>query len=317
MKILFYDTKKYDRESFDKIIPEYKDIQIEYAEEDISERTAKYAKGYDAICAFVSSDVSEKVLKILKECGVKLVLMRCAGYNNVDVGAAKKYGITVLRVPGYSPEAVAEHAMALALASNRHIHKAYIKVRENNFSLVGLTGINFYGKIAGIIGTGKIGAAMCRICRGFGMKVMAYSRSQEKKDPNFRILEYASIDDILANSDIVTMHCPLNEDSKYMCNKEFFKKMKKDALFINTSRGNVVDEEALAWALNNDIIAHAAVDVVSKEPMEKDNVLLKAKNIIITPHIAWAPIEARTRLIKIVSKNLQKWVAGTPINVIE
>ena len=130
------------------------------------------------------------------------------------------------------------------------------------------------------------------------------------------IVTYACSAAGATNSDIVTMHCPLNEDSKYMCNKEFFKKMKKDALFINTSRGNVVDEEALAWALNNDIIAHAAVDVVSKEPMEKDNVLLKAKNIIITPHIAWAPIEARTRLIKIVSKNLQKWVAGTPINVI-
>ena len=232
------------------------------------------------------------------------------------------HSITVCNAGDYSTEAVAQHVFAFILHEYNTVDKynTFVKnegwVNAETFSPF-FAMRELQGKTIGVIGYGSIGRKVADVARVFGMKVMAYSRSQEKKDPNFRILEYASIDDILANSDIVTMHCPLNEDSKYMCNKEFFKKMKKDALFINTSRGNVVDEEALAWALNNDIIAHAAVDVVSKEPMEKDNVLLKAKNIIITPHIAWAPIEARTRLIKIVSKNLQKWVAGTPINVIE
>ena len=154
MKILFYDTKKYDRDSFEKVVTDFPEMEIDYLEADLSVQTARLAKGYDAVCAFVSSDVSEKVLQILGQRGVKLVLMRCAGFNNVDLAAADANGITVLRVPGYSPEAVAEHAMALALAVNRHIHKGYIKVRENNFSLVGLTGVNFYGKTAGIVGPG-------------------------------------------------------------------------------------------------------------------------------------------------------------------
>ena len=174
MKILFYDTKKYDRDSFEKILPEYSDLEVEFLEADLSPRTAALAKGYDAICAFVSSDCGAKVLEKLNEFGIKLLLLRCAGFNNVDIEAADKYGITVLRVPGYSPEAVAEFAITIALAVNRHLHKSYIKVRENNFALTGLTGINFFGKTAGIIGTGKIGAAMCRICQGLGMKVIAY-----------------------------------------------------------------------------------------------------------------------------------------------
>ena len=260
--------------------------------------------------------------KLSKAPNLKYIGLFATGYNNIDIDYTRAHSITVCNAGDYSTEAVAQHVFAFILHEYNTVdnYNTFVKnegwVNAETFSPF-FAMRELQGKTIGVIGYGSIGRKVADVARVFGMKVMAYSRSQEKKDPNFRILEYASIDDILANSDIVTMHCPLNEDSKYMCNKEFFKKMKKDALFINTSRGNVVDEEALAWALNNDIIAHAAVDVVSKEPMEKDNVLLKAKNIIITPHIAWAPIEARTRLIKIVSKNLQKWVAGTPINVIE
>ena len=162
MNILFYDTKRYDMESFDAMKDQYDKLTIDYVDTDLSVKTARLAKGYDAICAFVSSDVSAPVVNALSDAGVKLILMRCAGFNNVDMDAAKKCGITVMRVPGYSPEAVAEHAMALAMAVNRRLHKSYIKVRENNFSLVGLTGMNFYGKTAGIVGTGKIGAAMAK-----------------------------------------------------------------------------------------------------------------------------------------------------------
>ena len=172
MKILFYDTKSYDRESFDKELKNYPDVEIKYLKTDLAPVTAPLAKGYDAVCAFVNSDVGTETVEILQEQGIKLILMRCAGFNNVDLDATKKYGIRVLRVPGYSPEAVAEHAMALALGVNRRLHKSYIKVRENDFSLGSLMGFNFFQKTAGIIGTGKIGAAMAKICRGLLMTSM-------------------------------------------------------------------------------------------------------------------------------------------------
>ena len=174
MKILFYGTKNYDEEFFEKLLPSYPGITIKFTEANIHEETASLAKGYEAICAFVNADLSTPVIEELNAQGVKLVLMRCAGYNNVDLETAHKFGMKVMRVPGYSPEAVAEHAMALALTANRHTHKAYIKCRENNFSLSGLMGLNFYQKTAGIIGTGKIGQAMAKICKGFGMRVIAY-----------------------------------------------------------------------------------------------------------------------------------------------
>ena len=174
MKILFYDTQSYDRESFDRTKEQFPEIEVEYL------KTASLSKGYDAICAFVNADLSAPVIDALAEQGVKLILMRCAGFNNVDLKTAAKYGIDVRRVPGYSPEAVAEHAMTLAMTVNRHMHKAYTKVRENDFSLGGLMGFNFYQKTAGIVGTGKIGAAMARICRGFGMKVIAYDVYQNE-----------------------------------------------------------------------------------------------------------------------------------------
>lgn len=174
MKILFYDTKNYDRDSFTDALKKFPDVEIEYTKSDLDPRTASLAEGFDAVCAFVSSDVGARTLEILHDKGIGLVLMRCAGYNNVDLETAQKHDICVMCVPGYSPEAVAEHAMALALACNRRLYKAYNKVRENDFSLSGLMGFTFHGKTAGIIGTGKIGAAMCRICHGFGMKILAY-----------------------------------------------------------------------------------------------------------------------------------------------
>ena len=169
MKMLFFGTKTYDREFFDKGLKEerYKDIDIHYIEPNLTPETAELAHGYDAVCAFVNMDLGKETVDILHEMGVKLILMRCAGYNNVDVEEAKKHGMTVMRVPSYSPEAVAEHAMALALTANRHTHKAYIRGRENDFSLNGLLGVTLYHKTAGIVGTGRIGADMARICHGF------------------------------------------------------------------------------------------------------------------------------------------------------
>ena len=169
MKIIFFGTKNYDRKFFEKLAPEYPKFTIKYVEPNLTMDTAKLASGYDAVCAFVNADLSAPVIETLHNCGVRLILMRCAGYNNVDLEKAKEYNIDVLRVPSYSPEAVAEHAMALLLTANRKTHKAYTKIKENDFSLNGLMGVNLYGKTAGIIGTGKIGAAFARICKGFGM----------------------------------------------------------------------------------------------------------------------------------------------------
>jgi len=171
MKILFYGTASYDRDSFETELKDFPDIRIDFLEANLNPFTATFAKGYDAICAFVNADAGAMTLEILNGFGIKLVLMRCAGFDAVNVAMAKDLGMTVTRVPAYSPEAIAEHAMGLALCANRRIHKGYIRIRENNFSLEGLVGETLYGKTAGIIGTGRIGAALCRICKGFGMTV--------------------------------------------------------------------------------------------------------------------------------------------------
>ena len=240
------------------------------------------------------------------------------GYNNIDLDYTRSHGITVCNAGSYSTEAVAQHVFALILHNYNTVAKydEFVKnagwIKTDKFSPF-MEMQELYQKNLGIIGYGSIGKKVGEIAGAFGMNVLAYSRHKSEEGN----VTYASVDRILAESDIVTIHCPLNKDSEKMCNKEFFAKMKKDAMFINTSRGGVVDEEALVWALNNEVIASAALDVIEKEPMMPDSVLLKAKNLVITPHAAWAPLETRTRLIKIVVKNLQKWVAGTPINVIK
>ena len=320
MRILFYDTKKYDKEFFDRLLPEYEGIEIEYVEADISERSAKYARSFDAICAFVNSDLSKKVLDVLAECGIKLILMRCAGFNNIDLKVADKHGITILRVPGYSPEAVAEHAMALALACNRHIHKAYIKVRENNFSLVGLTGINFYNKVAGIIGTGKIGAAMCRICHGFGMKVLAYDIY---KNPDLDFVEYVELDTLLKQSDLISLHCPLTDDSYHIINSKTIKKMKDNVVLVNTSRGALIDTLDLIKGIREHKFHSVGLDVYEEET---DNVfenreddiletsitsrLLSFPNVIVTSHQAFLTEEALEAISYTTLENAKSYAQG-------
>lgn len=323
MKILFYDTKKYDKETFDKILEEYNDIEIEYAKGDISVNTARYAAGFDAVCAFVSSDLSKDVLKILSKEGVKLVLMRCAGFNNVDLHAAEKYGITVMRVPGYSPEAVAEHAMALALASNRHIHKGYIKVRENNFSLVGLTGLNFYNKTAGIIGTGKIGAAMCRICRGFGMKVIAYDVFE---NPDLDFVEYCDLDRVLGESDLISLHCPLTDDTYHMINTKTINKMKDNVVLVNTSRGALIDTKDLIKGIRDHKFHSVGLDVYEEETENvfenrEDDILqssitsrlLSFPNVIVTSHQAFLTEEALEAISYTTLENAKSYMEGKVI----
>lgn len=329
MKILFYDTKKYDRDSFEKVVTDFPETEIDYLEADLSVQTARLAKGYDAVCAFVSSDVSEKVLQILGQRGVKLVLMRCAGFNNVDLAAADANGITVLRVPGYSPEAVAEHAMALALAVNRHIHKGYIKVRENNFSLVGLTGVNFYGKTAGIVGTGKIGAAMCRICHGFGMKVITYDIYQ---NPDLDFVEYVDFDTLLANSDLISLHCPLTEENYHLINQDTIRKMKDEVILVNTSRGALIKTDDLIAGIRSRKFFGVGLDVYEEETnnvfenREDDFLehsttarLLSFPNVIVTSHQGFLTEEALAAISRTTLQNAMdfKNAAVNPVNQVK
>ena len=329
MKILFYDTKKYDRDSFEKVVTDFPETEIDYLEADLSVQTARLAKGYDAVCAFVSSDVSGKVLQILGQRGVKLVLMRCAGFNNVDLAAADANGITVLRVPGYSPEAVAEHAMALALAVNRHIHKGYIKVRENNFSLVGLTGVNFYGKTAGIVGTGKIGAAMCRICHGFGMKVIAYDIYQ---NPDLDFVEYVDFDTLLANSDLISLHCPLTEENYHLINQDTIRKMKDEVILVNTSRGALIKTDDLIAGIRSRKFFGVGLDVYEEETnnvfenREDDFLehsttarLLSFPNVIVTSHQGFLTEEALAAISRTTLQNAMdfKNAAVNPVNQVK
>ncbi|MDO5410275.1 MAG: 2-hydroxyacid dehydrogenase [Lachnospiraceae bacterium] len=318
MKILFYDTKSYDRESFEKKQAEYPEIQIEYLKSELTPQTAKLAKGFDAVCAFVSSDVGTQTIKILNQYGVKLVLMRCAGFNNVDVDQAKKCGIKILRVPGYSPEAVAEHAMALALTANRRIHKGYVRVRENDFSLGGMLGFNFYQKTAGIVGTGKIGAAMARICHGFGMKVIAYDKYQ---NPELDFVTYVTMDELLAQSNLISLHCPLMDETYHLINRESIQKMKDGVILVNTSRGGLVKTEDLIAGIRERKFFAVGLDVYEEE---KKNVfedrsdeimessvtarLLSFPNVVITSHQGFFTEEALSAISETTLENAMAYL---------
>ncbi len=321
MKILFYDTKSYDKESFQDTLKDYQGITIEYTKSDLDPRTAALAEGFDAVCAFVSSAIGTQTMEILHEKGITLLLMRCAGFNNVDLETAGKYGIRVMRVPGYSPEAVAEHAMALALASNRRLYKAYNKVRENDFSLSGLMGFNFYQKTAGIIGTGKIGAAMCRICRGFGMKVIAYDVYQNESLKEF--VEYVSLERLLSDSDVISLHCPLMDSTYHIINIDTIRQMKDGVILVNTSRGALVKTDDLIEGIRMHKFAGVGLDVYEEETNNvfedrSDEILehsttarlLSFPNVMITSHQGFFTREALGAIAATTLRNAMDYVEG-------
>ncbi len=321
MKVLMYDAKAYDIESFDKQLKNYEDISIDYIDTDLTSRTVNLCKGYDAICIFVNCKLDKNVIKKLKAYKIKLVLLRCSGFNNVDVKQANKAGITILRVATYSPEAIAEHALALALCVNRKIHKSYIKVRENNFSLIGLTGFNFYKKTAGIIGTGRIGKAMCRICHGLGMKVIAYSPTI---DSELDFVKYVSLDELFKNSDLISLHCPATEDNYHLINKDTINKMKNGVILINTSRGLLVNTEDLIQGIRNKKFFGVGLDVYEEEgnnvfENREDDILessitarlLSFPNVVITSHQAFLTHEALDSIAEITLKNIIDYMNDT------
>lgn len=321
MKILFYDTKSYDRESFDACLADFPRIEIEYTPHDLDLRSASLSEGCDAVCGFVSSDVGERTLDRLNACGVKLLLLRCAGYNNVDTAHAKKLGIRVMRVPGYSPEAVAEHAMALALSCNRRICKAYNRVRENDFSLAGLMGVNFYQKTAGIIGTGKIGAAMCRICSGFGMKVIAHDVYQNDSLKEF--VEYVELEELLARSDLISLHCPLMDSTRHMIRLETIRRMKDGVILVNTSRGALVKTDDLIEGIRMHKFGGIGLDVYEEETNNvfedrSDEILehsvtarlLSFPHVVITSHQGFFTREALQAIARTTLENAMAALEG-------
>ncbi|MBQ2720000.1 MAG: 2-hydroxyacid dehydrogenase [Clostridia bacterium] len=312
MKIAFFDTKPYDKPSFDKFGKE-NGIEFKYFETKLNEDTAELANGADGVCVFVNDTVNAKVIDRLCGLGVKAIALRCAGFNNVDMKYA--YGkIHVLRVPAYSPYAVAEHAMAMLLTSIRRIHKAYIRTRDFNFSLVNMTGFDLHGKTVGVIGTGRIGRVFIDICKGFGMKVLAYDKFPAKDLQN---AEYTTLDELFRQSDIISLHCPLTEETYHMIDEESLEKCKKGVVIINTSRGALVDAEALLSGIKNKKVGAACLDVYEEESelffedysghiMQDDTLarLISMPNVIVTSHQAFLTEEALYNIAETTVNNL-------------
>lgn len=325
MKILFFGTKSYDQQSFDRELAEFPEIKIDYTDTNLTPVTASLARGYDAVCAFVNADLSAMTLEILRGYGVGLVLMRCAGFDAVNVDFAKSLGMKVTRVPAYSPEAIAEHAMGLALTANRRIHKGYARVRENDFSLVGLVGETLHGKTAGIIGTGRIGAALCRICKGFGMTVLGADLYPNQKlvDEEHVVDEYVSYDELYARADLISLHAFLNDESHHMINDESIAKMKDGVIFVNTGRGGLVDTEALIRGIESGKIGAAGLDVYEEENANvyRDRSaevftsvtsrLCSFPNVVMTSHQAFFTHEALSQIAHVTLENAQAYADGT------
>ena len=311
MKVAFYDTKAYDRPSFEYYGGQ-NGVGFRFLETKLTEDTVSLAEGCDAVCVFVNDDVNAEVIEKLYEEGVKLIALRSAGYNNVDVRAA--YGkIHVVHVPAYSPHAVAEHAAALLLTSVRRIHKAYNRTRDFNFSLNGLTGFDLYGKTVGVIGTGRIGRIFVDICRGFGMKVIAYD-AFPAEDAG---IEYVPLDTLFEKSDIISLHCPLTDETTHMIDGAAIERMKKGVVIINTSRGALIDAEALLCGIKSRKIGAACLDVYEEEAdvffedrsghiMDDELLsrLISMPNVIVTSHQAFLTEEALGNIAETTVNNI-------------
>ncbi|MBR4949866.1 MAG: 2-hydroxyacid dehydrogenase [Clostridia bacterium] len=319
-KIAFFDTKPYDKIFFKKLKDEY-DLEFRFYESKLNIDNAYKAKGYDGAVAFVNDDIDKETIDALCENGIRVLAMRCAGYNNVDIKAAFNK-IHVLRVPAYSPYAVAEHAMALLLCINRKIHKAYNRTRDNNFSISGLTGFDLHGKTVGVIGTGKIGQVFIDICRGFGMKILAYDPYPIKDSD----ITYTDVETLCKESDVISLHCPLTKETNHLINEKTIKLMKEDAVIINTSRGALIDSEALTTALVEERIGGAGLDVYEEESdlffedasdkILKDNVLARLvnlPNVVVTSHQAFLTKEALENIARTTCQNLYDYFEGNTL----
>lgn len=321
MKVIFFDTKPYDKESFKKYNEDF-GFKLKFLKDKLNEETVELTKGYDVACAFVNDIINQEVIDGLVDAGVKLLALRCAGYNNVDFRYAMGK-IKVVRVPAYSPHSVAEHTIALILALNRKIHKAYLRTRDGNFSLNGLQGFDLYNKTAGIIGAGKIAQILMKILKGFGMKIIAYDPY-----PNYEVAKeigfnFVDLDTVYKEADIISLNCPLTKDTKYMINEDSMKLMKDGVMLVNTGRGALVDSIDLIEALKDKKIGAAALDVYEEESdyffedfsssIIEDDILarlLSFNNVLITSHQAFFTNEALEAIAKVTLGNIEEYIKG-------
>ena len=319
MKLAFFDTKPYDMPGFDRYAVQA-GIEIKYYETRLNEDTVSLASGFDAVCVFVNDTVNANVVNKLSDLGVQVIALRCAGFNNVDIPRCSGK-LRVFRVPAYSPHAVAEHAMALLLTINRRTHKAFIRTREFNFSLQGLAGFDLYGKTVGIIGTGKIGRVFADICRGFGMRILAYDKFPAQNAG----LEYVDLPTLFRESDIISLHCPLTDETAHIIDSNSIAMMKKGVTIINTSRGALINTEDLITGIKEKKIGAACLDVYEEEGdlfyedfsghiVQDDKLvrLIAMPNVIVTSHQAFLTQEALDNIAATTVENLRKFEAGIP-----
>lgn len=324
MKIACFSTKSYDRESFDRFLPET-DHSFSYFEAKLDKHTVSLAEGHDAICTFVNDHIDAGIIAKLNLLGIRLIALRCAGYNQVDLKAAAEKGIKIARVPAYSPEAVAEHAFALILTLARKTHKAYNRVRENNFSLEGLTGVNIHGKTVGVIGTGAIGRAFCRIAKGFGCTILAYDVFENDEMKQLGV-KYLPMNEVLSKSHIISLHCPLTPETHHLINSDSIAHMQNGLALINTSRGALIETKSVIRALKNKKIGYLGIDVyeqeeniffknLSEEIMQDEQIsrLMTFPNVLVTGHQAFLTKEALEQISRTTLGNITAFEKGDPL----
>ena len=323
-RIIFFDIKDYDREFFEKYGKNY-NYEMSFFKSRLSLENVHLTKGYDVVCAFTNDDIGKETIDAMAENGVRLLAMRCAGFNNVSLKDIHNR-FKVVRVPAYSPHAIAEYTVGLILAVNRKINKAYVRTREGNFSINGLMGVDLYGKTAGIIGTGKIGQILIKILKGFDMKVIAYDLFPNQKVAEELGFEYVSLDELYANSDIISLNCPLTKDTQYMINRRSMLKMKDGVILVNTGRGMLIDSADLVEALKDKKVGAVALDVYEEEEdyffedkstqVIEDDILgrlLSFYNVLITSHQAYFTKEAVEAITVTTLNNIKDFVEGKPL----
>ena len=326
MQVTLFSSKPYDRDSFSALCPP--GWQLNFLDARLDASTAALAAGSAVVCAFVNDDLSAPVLQRLQAAGCQLIALRSAGFNHVDLNAAARLGLPVVRVPAYSPHAVAEHAVALILALNRRIHRAFNRTREGDFSLHGLTGFDLHGKTVGVIGSGQIGAVFARIMLGFGCQVLLHDPHENPELASSGV-RYVALDELLATSDILSLHCPLNDSTRHLIDQSSLARMKRGAMLINTGRGALVDTPALIEALKSGHLGYLGIDVYEEEaalffedrsdqPLQDDVLarLLTFPNVIVTAHQAFLTHEALHAIASTTLDNIRAWQTGQACNLV-
>lgn len=325
MRTLLYSSQTYDRESFLAAdVPS--DVELHFQPARLTLDTVALADQYEVVCAFINDDLGATVLERLAAGGTRLIALRSAGFNHVDLPAAKRLDLEVVRVPAYSPHAVAEHAVALIMSLNRHLHRAYNRTRDGDFTLHGLTGFDLVGKTVGVVGTGQIGATFARIMAGFGCRLLAYDPCPAEQVEALGA-RYLPLEQVLAESQIISLHCPLNEHTRHLINRQSLSGMQRGAMLINTGRGALVDTPALIEALKSGQLGYLGLDVYEEEaqlffedrsdlPLQDDVLarLLTFPNVVVTAHQAFLTREALGAIAQTTLDNIRCWAAGTPQN---